>query len=138
MKNTLLRTLLIIATFAMLLISIKVLSTSIHLWSISDSINYLENNTSWNAEDKALYNEMKGDRISIKESSVIGKLMVEAGSNWYSDLLRIFAIIGALLAVPTILCLYFNMIRDAKQRYEKIKTGKAKRQYRKSLSKKFR
>lgn len=137
MKN-IMRVVFLAVTLSFMMLSSKTLCIGFQLWSISDSITYLESYASWSDEDKALYDEIQGHRQAIKESSTIGCLMVEAGATAWGQLLRLATLIIALFLFFVIPYTYCEIIKHLIRRHQKIKRGKLKRAYMRSLSKKFR
>ena len=137
MKN-IMRVVFLAVTLSFMMLSSKTLCIGFQLWSISDSITYLESYASWSDEDKALYDEIQGRRQASQEAAAGGGGLVVAGAAAGGQLLRLATLIIALFLFFVIPYTYCEIIKHLIRRHQKIKRGKLKRAYMRSLSKKFR
>lgn len=94
LKVLLAQAIFLIVTVCILIFSLKVFATAAHLFLISDNIHFLEEYSDWNDEDLNYYNELIAERIAVKNESAIGFVLVVAGENLFTQLLRITILIG--------------------------------------------
>lgn len=106
------RGILLAATIVFMLFFIDVFSISLHLFFISDDIHFMEESGRWTDEDHEHYDVLIQERNDIEDNSVVGFLLVQAGSNVVFQLIRMIILIGLFIAFIFVLALWGSIIRS--------------------------
>lgn len=106
------RGILLAATIIFMLFFIDVFSISLHLFFISDDIHFMEESGKWTDEDHEHYDVLIQERSDIEDNSVVGFLLVQAGSNVVFQLIRMIILIGLFIAFVLVLALWGSIIRS--------------------------
>lgn len=107
---------------------------SLELYGISGDISYLENygiSTDPNSPDNIQYNSLLNRRVEIRDSSWVGRLLVDAGGHWFTKCIRFVAIFGIVFYVmPNTADLVFyivsNDIRHFSRKWRRYSKARAK------------
>lgn len=106
------RGILLAATIVFMLFFIDVFSISLHLFFISDDIHFMEESGRWTDEGHEHYDVLIQERNDIEDNSVVGFLLVQAGSNVVFKLIRMIILIGLFIAFILVLALWGSIIRS--------------------------
>ena len=106
------RGILLAVTIVFMLFFIDVFSISLHLFFISDDIHFMEESGRWTDEDHEYYDVLIQERNDIEDNSVVGFLLVQAGSNVVFQLIRMIILIGLFIAFIFVLALWGSIIRS--------------------------
>lgn len=106
------RGILLAVTIVFMLFFIDVFSISLHLFFISDDIHFMEESGRWTDEDHEHYDVLIQERNDIEDNSVVGFLLVQAGSNVVFQLIRMIILIGLFIAFIFVLALWGSIIRS--------------------------
>lgn len=113
------RGLLLVVTLMVLLFSADVFSISLNLFFISDDISFMEENGNWTDEDHEHYDNCITIRNDIKDNSLTGFLLVQAGANVITKMIRMIIIIALFFADMFVLYLCGIIIKSDFVRYFK-------------------
>ncbi len=119
-KVTFFSAIIVVLSSSLLIGCISSLHIGLKLWGISNEITYINSQSVQDDEDTSRYNELQGERIEIRNSSVLGYLMVQAGSHFTTSAIR-FCYLSFVwpTASALILWLCVVLIRNEWQDYRK-------------------
>jgi len=83
---------------AFFIFSMNVFAKSLHLFFISDDIHFMEEDGRWTDVDHERYDELIAERLQVKDSSVVGFLLVVSGANVFTQILRMIILFGLFIA----------------------------------------
>ena len=83
---------------AFFIFSVDVFAKSLQLFFISDDIHFMEEDGRWTDADHEHYDELIAERLQVKDSSVVGFLLVVSGANAFTQILRIIILFGLFIA----------------------------------------
>ena len=103
--------------------SLTVFKTAANLFVISDNIHFIEESGRWTESAHEAYREMIEARMSIKDESLIGYLLVTMGSSMFTQALRIIILAGLFVLDCFLIYMCFSFIKwDIHYFFKRLKT----------------
>lgn len=105
------RGILLLATLVFLLFSLDVFSISCRLYFISDDVSIMEQYGKWTAADLEHYDELMAERVTIRDNSLTGFLLVQAGATVVGQIFRMIILMVLLCTFIFVVYLWGYIIK---------------------------